>query len=906
MFDSFQNACRDVMKSRGWQYLLGKDKEYKQSLLDHSMALVNLGQVLLLHGIITASEEQTQALLLALAVHDAGKEHAAFQTYMTDGGKSPGHIDVDLSREVALQISEKMEWNLPSTVLDAAVSLHMKASDRNGDNLFEVLMGHSDTEWRKIAQWVQDIDRIASAKTPQAAKEVWNRSQSLSKLRKAAHHSIRLRGVSSVYVHNALRNAFQEAGWSVLMYYPFGNLYVAREPDAQLPDLPAIKGQLKHQLEQVMAQGTKDKVKLMHGSIIATYFVKPDLFTLDDLSPLLAEAEMRINEQPASNVSTETILSYWNVRSILSETGDSKLAKKAAQKDPRKLANAIPEAYHPKLIFDASDITDSDRIRLAQRLGEARKEMAIFKMFKNVMSAILEDKLSALEHSYDEVFGSGAYASLQTTATLMPALDMAFAVDYFWELNAEKYGFQGKMGHLEKKQRRHKLINILTDLAGKVFAELKIERTVESLVRSMSEQFIEDIDYPVFSSKDIVQLAKEQLQAAIVAKTNVNSSKAVPHLCPLCNNEFKEGVLAISDFVNKATAFSNRISAYNASKFQICRSCYYERLLQQLLLGGRPGEFLCVIPTGQVPFTFDERLEEKIQSFERSVWNFTEGKGAVTHALSLTFESMLARNLDNHGELFGSESFADLFVYTKSKDRLKEERKNLLSILTDLCGDDLELGNAFANASYSSFDELLDALLDGKHVDEPSFEEVRLAVRTSSPIKAIYQTPNFILFPTIPPMSRDSALKNDGDGEAKYAYKQLFLATLFAEYLGMSVAVLNDLESVHLLVEGMSGSVYVPDHPRVRKEIIEARKQSPGSSASWLLEHEALTWRRAIQGAILLKEAVGFPERDDIPRILAFTYPGQLLRRIEAKQGNKHVVSLFEWEQIQKIQEVLA
>lgn len=887
--------------------MLGKQREYKQSLLDHSMSLVNLGRVLLIYQVIEPSSlEQEQAFLLALAVHDAGKEKMEFQEYLRNGGRSPGDTDVNLSREVASDIVGKLGWSLPDSVLDAAVSLHMKHRDSNGGNFFELLQDHTDSEWRTVAQWVQDIDRIASAKSPQAAKEAWNRSAALSKLRKVTYHSVRLRGVSTVFLHKAMRQAFEESGWGVLMYYPFGNLYVARTSNAKMPDYDDIQGKLKEQFLGSVERGATDKVKLMHGSIIATYFVKHDLFTLDDLKPLLQEAGNRINEQPGSKVPDETVLSYWNIRSVLLTTGDEKLAYKAGQKDPVKLRSAIPSDLHTKLVFSESDLVNKDE--LAQYLGEARKEMAIFKMFKSVMGEILDKhQLIHLEESYDGVFGKGAFSCLQVTGTLKPAVDMAMTVDFFWNLEAEEHGFQmvSKMRFVEKRMRRQKLIEILGHIAEVVFEKLDITRSTENFVQSMTEQVLQDIEFPILQT-DIFQLAEQQLNATIQAKTNVNSPKDIPHICPLCNNAFEQGVQAISDFVNKSTAFSNRITAYSQTKYHICKSCYFERLLQQLLLGGKPGEFLCVVPPVHVSHLIDEQLSANIEAFERRIRNFTEEKGAVTKALSLSFENMLASNVQKIDDLTGTEFFADLFTYSKSEKRMKEERKELLEVLASLCDNDLDVGNAYAEESYGSFEELLDALLDGKHANEPYFEEVRLAIKAKSPVQVIYQTPNFVVFPTVIQGSQDSAVKNDGDSEAKFSYKQLFLACLFSEFLGMSVSVLHNLESLHLLVEGMTGRVYVPDHPRVRKEVMEAREQSSDATTPWLSEQEAVVWRKAIEGAILLKKSAEFPERDDISRILSFNLPGELIRRIESKKGNGYKLTFFEWEQIQKVQEVLA
>jgi hypothetical protein len=124
--------------------------------------------------------------------------------------------------------------------------------------------------------------------------------------------------------------------------------------------------------------------------------------------------------------------------------------KRAAEKNPAARAGkgktkaAVVQEYW-KLTGKSGEAFSGQMDHDAGRISEAQPEMIAFKFFKAMLDpdkveAVGEDGLILAEKFYEEAFGPGSWAALQSTSTLMPAKDMAKTVDYFWALPGSKVG----------------------------------------------------------------------------------------------------------------------------------------------------------------------------------------------------------------------------------------------------------------------------------------------------------------------------------------------------------------------------------------------------------------------------------------------------------------------------------
>lgn len=920
----FLETTSDLMKTRWkWDRLLGKARNGRQSLMQHSFMGVQFAISLIENELIALSDREQQALLLAIACHDAGKESEEFQEKLR-GAKNlvADDTDVKLSVERSKEIAERLDWTFPQKTIEGLVRHHMKHHNKVGEHTVTRINNPELEDWGFLAQLLYDIDKMISAHTPQSGFHSFQRSSYLSQLLSCTYHSIQLRGVSSVQLHRAIQITHQDNSWIPVLHFPMGTIYLtAKNPITILQE--HIRAKLGQQLEVIFndskIQGRR--IHLMHGGITSTYFVKPEIYTLDSLKDLLYKAADGIGNRLGSKINDNNKQQFHNIKQLLLKTGDFELAKKGKETNKSKLLDSIPVEHHSSLIISVKELTSEESMRTAEEVGGAYKEIAILKMFKNIMDTrqgiVTEEAYEFLVEAYDTLFGQGAYAALSKTATLMPGIDAALTVLPYWNQSPKQFGYTESklttMGALDEKQRRKILIDSLTKIGEKVYQKLKLSRSLNKVSQDMASVFINDLEFPS-PTVNVKDLSMQMLDAYQVSKQNVNKAKEVPHICPLCNKDFEKGFNAIDDIISKPTVFSNRITAYTGQGYQVCPNCYYERILQQLMMGGKVGEFIVVFPTTIISQQRSAELEEMKTNFLGQIYSFAEHENAGDYAISLSMEESLARNLrENSSEKWNTETLGEVFAYKKSEARKAKERKKILEVLQDQWGESVERINFVHQLNYQDWDQFIDDILQDK-VDH-SIEAVvntREVVKSEVPVSMIYETPNFILFPTFNP-NQSSAIDNQKESKAKSACKRLLISCLFHKVFNMSVAIVDLPELSNTLMENIGGSVYVPDHRLVKKEVLEARKRwmcqhekaELLQGALWLQseEGEVDRWIEAIKSAILIYSKVAYPEKNNLYQILSLKSGGELLRRMEMK---KNSITPVDWKYIKNIEEVLA
>jgi CRISPR/Cas system-associated endonuclease Cas3-HD len=114
--DELLNKAAAWMIERGWKQKLAKSHPIQQSLFEHS--LIELDVLLELLPILSAtrhyglSDEEQQIMLVAVLIHDAGKESDAWQEYIREplAGRWVSHINPEISRGVALEVCSTLGY----------------------------------------------------------------------------------------------------------------------------------------------------------------------------------------------------------------------------------------------------------------------------------------------------------------------------------------------------------------------------------------------------------------------------------------------------------------------------------------------------------------------------------------------------------------------------------------------------------------------------------------------------------------------------------------------------------------------------------------------------------------------------------------------------------------------------
>ncbi|MBI3799800.1 MAG: hypothetical protein HY268_22855 [Deltaproteobacteria bacterium] len=838
------------MATRGWKQKLGKRRDFEQSLFEHS--LIELDVFLELCPILASpqhyslSDAEQKILTAAIVVHDVGKEADAWQAYIGNKGPSVPHVIPELTRAVIPQLCsalglEGLGDSIQRIMAHCAEFHHNRPGRSDGAFLEAMLTGGSD-RFLTLAHLVKAIDHLCSAPSASEAVEVIKQEPSLGRHLIVTSHEAMVRGVSTTFVHRAARDAFQQRGWRPLLYFFNATVYCADPNDYPLiPATDDIRSFLKTEIDTAIA---RDVTSLMVGSPTGNILPKPDLFAFAESHKYLQKAAEKIHSQ---------------------SFGKKKLA----------VRRKVVEDYW-KLKGKDSKPTDREVEEEAGRISVAQPEMLVFKFFKAMIDP---DKVKAVDEKgvvlakklYEETFGTGSWAALQSTSTLMPAKDMAKTVDYFWALSGAAINRPNvqSVRELPDQARSGLLIDLLDGIAQKVYAAVAHPSPREKLSQDMAEAFVNDLLQPSVRG-DVQILANAQLAHYAQSKpfAGKESAKGV-YFCPICNAPFdsENGKKASADFIDNPQTHTNRGVAYGSFGYiMVCTTCYYERLLLQILLGSRPAEMITLLPRLNLGPRKGEQFVQKVKEWIEAAKGQMRGEtGNLEFGFSLGLTDQVARHLGNRDPFtLRSEELLSLFSYRFASDTQKKRRQEALRRLKEEFDDDLNALNLASNDTFSTWEGAVEALIANR-LDQQECKAIRREVfRLYETVHLICQTPNLVFIP----VTYEIAAGND-ESETSKGLRRLYVALVLSLVFDAAVAIHKEGEQVDF----QSGvrAAYVPPVPAVRSLV----------GHDWLPITEAKRWLTAIGSASLLVRDTGLPTRSALYQILAADPAEQIARRIE-------------------------
>lgn len=874
-YDSFRYTAIEYMLERGWKEITAKSKRFEQSLFDHT--LIEIDTLITLLPLLRETfnppltEQEEQVLLISTLAHDIGKELDEWQKYIKGERGFLSDVNRELAEKVVPQLAELFGFSGTEEML-SGVLLHMR-NERTDANVMERVLfgGHTNPRWKTLADLVDAVDNLCSAKGLFAARDYLESRNILSRHINTTYHLVQLRGVSTTLLHLAAIEAFSEAGWKPLLHYSNGTLYVSSAiSNLNEPASTEIGVRLGEVIEGVLP---RNMAELIVGSPIATMIPKTDLFDYRDLRACLHTAARRINR--------------------------ANFPKKPEPKRREKISNYLKLKNEDDSFALSADVLAHQ----TERIGNAQPEMCIFKFFKaalseellgNMVSQEIEPNYITFAESggkkkgnqvtpqrvaraeYDKVFGSGAYDDLQRTSTLDPARDMALTVDRFWSLDSSPFGVEGvdKIEHLlDNNQREAILIDALMGIAEKVYAAIpSANRPVRATSQEIAQKFTVDMIYPS-PELNLTELVQIQLQAYADTKVNARSVKG-QHLCPICNQAFEGGTEAKADFIDKPDAHTNRALSHGRSgKIVVCDACKFERFLQQLILGSQVTDVIVLFPRMNIGHGSGEILKRKVSEiWDRALLRMSEANPEPDARLSLGLIFYPARELANQDVFrLTPTEIVDLITYRSSKDTAKRHRRDLEKSLKEMYEvDELTVNvlNEMWQTSFLTKDEAIEALLQNKVTDDEARQAVKVSFRLTPQFHIACQTPNMILAPLTNPIS----VGKESDTNA--GIRELYIALILGLALDCSVAIMKSGEVITF--EGGEGVARVPSVPALRDLI----------GSEWVPIDAAKKWLDAIGAAALLANDTAFPERSNLYAILKSPTAGHILRRIEQKSDS--------------------
>ena len=771
-----------------------------------------------------------------------------------------------------------------------------------------------------MADIVDAVDNLCSAKGLFAGLQCVAEKTCISNHLHTAYHLVQMRGVSTTLLHRAAIDAFTECGWSPLLHYSNGTIYVASSATQPLePSVDEIQDQMAERLREAMP----DKIaKLIVGNPTSSIMPKPNLFDYRDLETCLSVAASRITRKSFFNrpesKRVEVIGKYLLLLECLIEN------------EPK---SAFTESNKKWKMNDRPDIDDETLALQMSRIATAQPEMCVFKFFKAVLADGLLGKQvtpeaeeiyadfaegggkkkvpkvtpqSVARTEYDAVFGEGAYAELQSTANLMPARDMAFTVDRFWSLDGSQFGLDVPTVEilLDDTKREEILIDTLVDIANKVYTAIPVEnRPARATPEDFARCFMPDLIHP--SPKlNLDELIAQQMQAYGQTKANARKEKGL-HLCPICNQTFDGGTKAKADFVGNPEGHTNRgVSHGGAGQIVICDACKYERFLQQLLLGSQVADILVLFPRMNIGHSSGEALRKKaIQIWEKASIRMTGDNPNPDQHITLSLTNLIARNMSkNNYDVYRltHNEIVELLTYESTEDTKKKHRKVLDKELKEYFSTDelsVEDLNEEWATNFQTVEDAVQALTEGRIQDDEARRIQAKAFNLIPQFHIACQTPHMILVPTTNLLdSKKSAFQKkvgkNWESDTNAGIRELYLTLILGLSLDCSVAVVKAGEVITF--EDSEGVAKVPSAPALRDLV----------GADWVSIEAAEKWLDAIGAAALLANSTEYPERSNLYQILKSPTLGHVLRRIEQKSENGQAY-MYHFHLLEQMKEVL-
>jgi hypothetical protein len=879
--DALRQKAADWMIARDWKRKTAKRGGFNQSLFEHS--IYEMDALFVLWPILSQSwglsEEDLASLVVGIVVHDVGKETPEWQAYVLSSPGQAGyvsHVVEDLTQAAVDRLFEELGLQGSTDNAKAFVRYHMQATKTTDRLLFDTIhKGDKTDRWMTLSKIVDQIDNVCSANGLLAAIQALEKPP-LGKHLKTRYHLVQLRGVSTTLLHRAAIEAYEAAGWSPLLHYSNGTLYVAGSAEQiNEPQIEEIEERLASLVEEAMGK---------------------------EFSNVVVTTDFR-----ASAIGMEPLFDYREIEAYLTKAGqrvsggENRFGKRIASPSGRSaVEKMICDYFNFRLGEKVTSVDEATLMRESQRISRAYPEMCIFKFFKAALDekmvgdvttpetqfeyaalippkkgrkpqAVTPQDIARIE--YDSVFGEGAFDALQKTSTLQPARDMAFSIDYYWTLPGNQFGLATeKVEFAPDEQRKAALIRTLTEIAQKVYACVPEEnRPVRVGAREIARHFMLDLMHPS-THQNFMELVGQQLTAYQNSKTAAKNPKGETHFCPICNTPFGVGKSAKAAYLDNPESHTNRAVSHGSPGYiVICPACQYERFIQQLLLGGKPSEVLVLLPRMNIGQGSGAALVQKAHELlNRAMVLMSADAQDPNEHVSLSLTQVIARKLADHDVFrLSAQELLDLFTYKASDDTRKKARKALEDALREEFGDTVDDLNAAWDTDFASWDEAVEALI-ARRVTHDTALSIRADVYKLQPtLRIVCQTPHMILIPLRYPMAVGK------DAEVNKAIRELFTLLILGLALDCSVAVLNSSEAITF--EGGEGVALVPRVPALRDLV----------GSEWVSLDRAEEWLRAIGAASLLVYDTAFPERSNLYALLSSPTRGHIIRRIEQEEEKR-------------------
>jgi len=281
-FDLY-SKCIDIALRERWHLLLAKrEATGSDSLLTHTLNVMSAAEIIMkiLGGF---SETERVSVLAGCFIHDSGKEDEKAQEILS--GRHQGALRHKEGKDRKGYLLKELGINEALQETALAVDMIMERPESSGHKI-DIVSTQMPEE--KIWRTAQLADQIVSQKSLARLeiKEGTLFAETLKRLGlNFSYHKVSvIRGIVTQLLHNGVTKAYEKRGWTPILFYPDGTVYISRGANTVFPDKKEILQNIKEEVESYINNIPPSKLgaSAFSGDIRISVLSSPEFLFRDD------------------------------------------------------------------------------------------------------------------------------------------------------------------------------------------------------------------------------------------------------------------------------------------------------------------------------------------------------------------------------------------------------------------------------------------------------------------------------------------------------------------------------------------------------------------------------------------------------------------------------------------------
>ncbi len=309
----------------------------------------------------------------------------------------------------------------------------------------------------------------------------------------------------------------------------------------------------------------------------------------------------------------------------------------------------------------------------------------------------------------------------------------------------------------------------------------------------------------------------------------------------------------------------------------ICISCYFEKILQQILLEGKASDQILIFPKNSLTYKQGQVLVRKAKDLGNKAQSFMTGSKDPDQRITFDLKQYsISEQLSKVDyENLSSEDIIGLLTYKLSEKRRESYLNSLRNAFKKEFGE-LKRVNKLYQQEYKSWVEFTEDVYYKKITDK-LISLIRTDIlNLSKQFEVICETANMIIIPCRNIYDSElSSFSNGNESASELGFKKLFISLLFSIGFKSAVTILEDSEVIDGSILDTQGSVHLPNIPGVREVV----------NNQWLPESQLIKWSKGLASVFNIIKRTEYSSKNDTYKILTANSVGQLAKRIDRKDN---------------------